>query len=320
MTSGVDAGKNHYAVLGVSPDASNDEILAAWRGLAKRWHPDLHPDDPRAHERMRIINQAKDVLCDPERRREHDRARGRANQDDRGVPGDRPPTASPPDVNFGEVDAGKTSPVVEVSVRVSPRPDDVAPERDRGVFWSLTDDPWSVPRDDELSHQDEFLRVRLRARAPANPDRTEYRDELNIRFDSQRLTIPLYLRVRTPAHATASPLPSSPPSGAGPAAPVTRGKPSALILSDVAVAALIVLMHMVPVAALVAQGGLKNHGSAAAIPIWLAGFTAGLIAWGIVRLAVGARPGPLEGYLETPVPYLITGFFVWLIFGFVLYS
>lgn len=63
----------YYHVLGVSSDASDDEILAAFRRRVKEWHPDIcdHSD---AEERMREINRAAEVLCDPERRKRYDLA------------------------------------------------------------------------------------------------------------------------------------------------------------------------------------------------------------------------------------------------------
>ncbi len=62
-----------YAILGVEENAEPDAIRAAYRQLAKKAHPDLHPDDPRAHERFLAIQAAYEVLIDPERRQAHDR-------------------------------------------------------------------------------------------------------------------------------------------------------------------------------------------------------------------------------------------------------
>lgn len=56
-----------YKVLGVSPDADKDEIKRAYRKKAKEYHPDLHPDDPEAAEKMNEINEAYDMLNNPEK-------------------------------------------------------------------------------------------------------------------------------------------------------------------------------------------------------------------------------------------------------------
>jgi hypothetical protein len=79
-------------------------------------------------------------------------------------------------------------------------------------------------------------------------------------------------------------------------------------------------MHCVPVVALVAQAGLRNRGSAAAIPMWLVGFAGGLALWATARSLAGDRRGRLSTYLETPIAYLVVGFALWLILGFALYS
>lgn len=59
-----------YRVLGVSRDASKEEIKKAYRAKAKQYHPDLHPDDPVAAEKMNEINEAYDMLNNPEKYRQ----------------------------------------------------------------------------------------------------------------------------------------------------------------------------------------------------------------------------------------------------------
>ena len=54
-----------YKVLGVNPGASDEEIKKAYRTLAKKYHPDLHPDDPAASTKMNEINAAYDILSKP---------------------------------------------------------------------------------------------------------------------------------------------------------------------------------------------------------------------------------------------------------------
>ncbi len=62
-----------YKVLGVSREASADDIRKAYRKLAKEYHPDLHPGDAAAEERFKAVSAAYDLLGDPDKRGRFDR-------------------------------------------------------------------------------------------------------------------------------------------------------------------------------------------------------------------------------------------------------
>jgi molecular chaperone DnaJ len=65
--------RDHYAVLGVAPDADTDTIEAAYRRLSRRYHPDLNPGDARAQAAFERIRLAYQVLTDEGERRRYDR-------------------------------------------------------------------------------------------------------------------------------------------------------------------------------------------------------------------------------------------------------
>jgi curved DNA-binding protein CbpA len=75
-----------YQLLGVPPDASREEIAAAWRRQARAAHPDARPADTDAPGRFRALTQAWQVLGDPVRRAAYDRALARGEPGPRVAP------------------------------------------------------------------------------------------------------------------------------------------------------------------------------------------------------------------------------------------
>lgn len=63
---------DYYKILGVAKDATQGDIKKAYRKLAKQYHPDLNKDNPQAKARFQEINEANEVLGDPEKRRRYD--------------------------------------------------------------------------------------------------------------------------------------------------------------------------------------------------------------------------------------------------------
>ena len=63
---------DYYKILGIDKKASEDDIKKAYRKLARKLHPDLNPTDKDAHKKFQQVNEANEVLSDPEKRKKYD--------------------------------------------------------------------------------------------------------------------------------------------------------------------------------------------------------------------------------------------------------
>lgn len=71
--------KDYYEILGVDKDANTSTIKKAYRKLAKKYHPDLNPDNDQAQEKFKEVSEAYEVLKDPEKRKQYDQFGSQGN-------------------------------------------------------------------------------------------------------------------------------------------------------------------------------------------------------------------------------------------------
>ena len=83
--------REYYDTLGVAKTATQDEIKKAYRKLARKYHPDANPDDPKAEEKFKEVSSAYEVLSDAEKRKMYDAGPSAFGQGAPGAGGFRPP-------------------------------------------------------------------------------------------------------------------------------------------------------------------------------------------------------------------------------------
>ncbi len=102
--------RDYYALLGVNKNASADDIKKAYRGLARKYHPDLNPGDNVAEAKFKEITEANEVLSDPEKRSQYDKFGQYWKQSEQPNNNNRSTTrrtAATPPGDFNSVDFGQ---------------------------------------------------------------------------------------------------------------------------------------------------------------------------------------------------------------------
>lgn len=99
--------KDYYQVLGINKNASSDEIKQAYRKLARKYHPDLNSGDKNAEARFKEVNEAQEVLSDPDKRRKYDQYGQYWSQMGQSGTSSRSSTNPGVSVDFGDFDFGQ---------------------------------------------------------------------------------------------------------------------------------------------------------------------------------------------------------------------
>src|SRR5687768_10370243 len=93
--------KDYYSVLGVSKTATEKEIKQAFRKLARKYHPDVNPGDKAAEAKFKEVNEANEVLSDPDKRKKYDELGANWRAYENVPPGANPSAGSPFGGGFG---------------------------------------------------------------------------------------------------------------------------------------------------------------------------------------------------------------------------
>jgi DnaJ domain len=73
MTASQDGNKDYYVILGIRRTATLEQVEAAYRNMARKWHPDVCADAGRTADEFKAVSEAYDVLADPQKRHHYDR-------------------------------------------------------------------------------------------------------------------------------------------------------------------------------------------------------------------------------------------------------
>src|SRR5687768_3607641 len=93
--------KDYYSTLGVAKTATDKEIKQAFRKLARKYHPDVNPGDKAAEAKFKEVNEANEVLSDPEKRKKYDELGANWRAYENMPPGANPYAGSPFGGPFG---------------------------------------------------------------------------------------------------------------------------------------------------------------------------------------------------------------------------